>query len=340
MSGRARKCIVCGREFTPDKCHPYAKICGPTCRRAKENEDRRQRREMSRNPAAPTGVPGDDGSPENLTDAQLIEELQRRGYFAVKESVATDKRFLLEPSHFEGNTYRIGVVSDTHLGSRFQQLTHLRSFYKLLAHKEIDKVLHAGDLNEGTGNQYRGQKHEMFIYGYDRQRDYACEQYPREPGITTYVIDGSHDYSFYKTAGYNINQSIAEWRDDIVYLGTAGAYVDLPDIENAIYIHHPDGGVPYARSYRAQKTIENFSPQNKPHVYLAGHLHVMNILPMYRNVDGYQLGCFQSQTPYLKTKGLYPTISGMILELTVDESGLLSSRAEWYPFYVPVEEDY
>jgi hypothetical protein len=43
--------------------------------------------------------------------------------------------------------------------------------------------------------------------------------------------------------------------------------------------------------------------------------------------------CFQAQTPFLASKGLFPFIAGIIVTVTPDENGLASVNYEWVPFY-------
>ncbi len=67
-------------------------------------------------------------------------------------------------------------------------------------------------------------------------------------------------------------------------------------------------------------------------------------MPMYRNVMVIQMPCFEAQTPYLKRKGLYPEVGGVVIEMVVDDEGekvgLASFKVEFVPFYVPIEKDY
>jgi DNA repair exonuclease SbcCD nuclease subunit len=201
-------------------------------------------------------------------------------------------------------------------------------------------VLHCGDVSEGNGKVYVGQQYELFVHGVDKQCSYIEEHYPYEEGVTTYMIAGNHDASFQKSAGHDLLQEITSHRDDLKYLGMFGAYFTIPGLDSTFYLHHPRGPIPYARSYRLQKTIEQMAPDQKPRVLLQGHLHISCHLPMYRNVEGFLVPCFQAQTPLLKAMGVYPTIGGLILELVVNESGLAAVKTEWWPFYVPHEDDY
>ena len=274
---------------------------------------------------------------------EAIKYLQTAGYQVQKREVKTDQHFIVDPSRFKGDTIKFAAIGDTHIGSKYQQMGWLTSFYCYCFEKDINLILHAGDVVAGNDKVYKGQEYELFIHGADAQLEYIVENYPRFEGIETKVIAGNHDESFWKDGGYNLVKRFAEKRPDIEYLGLYGAYLDLKGIK--VYLAHGDGGNAYARSYKMQKRIEQFSPQEKPDVYILGHYHTVSEIPMYRNVLGIQVGCFEAQTPYLKRKGLYPEIGGHIIELKVNstdrgEPGIISIKREFIPFYVPVKNDY
>lgn len=113
-----------------------------------------------------------------------------------------------------------------------------------------------------------------------------------------------------------------------------------------VYLTHGAGGVAYARSYKQQRRIEQFAPEQKPEVLLTGHYHSWSHLSMYRNVEAWTIGCFQSQTEYLKRLGLYPEIGGLILTFYKGTKGadrpggFVRVVSEVVPFYVPVAEDH
>jgi len=103
---------------------------------------------------------------------------------------------------------------------------------------------------------------------------------------------------------------------------------------------HGAGGASYARSYKLQKIIEQLAPEQKPHMLFLGHYHIQAHIPAYRNVEGYLIGCFQAQTPFLTRLGLQPTIGGLIVEVITDETGIKSVKTEWIPFYVQKKNDF
>lgn len=285
--------------------------------------------------------PATMGAPE-LTPQAMAAKLSQLGYAVERLSQdKMDRNFVVDPSLFEGDTYKVGVVSCTHLGSKFQQLSHLRNFYQRCHDQGVKVVLHTGDLVDGM-NVYAGQEFELFQHGFDAQRNYAIENYPRLVNGKTLVIAGNHDYSFVKEGGADILEDIASRRPDIEYLGALGAYPIIGPLK--IYMQHGAVGMAYARSYRLQKNIESFAPEAKPDIYFLGHFHVGCYLPAFRNVFGVMVPCFQSQTPFERRRALYPEIAGIIVEITVNNrdrvSGFVSMKMDWVPFYVPKEKDY
>lgn len=274
----------------------------------------------------------------NLSNRELLDEIEGRGFFVSKvPPTVSGKTFSVDVKKMAGNKYRFGVISCTHIGSKYQQLTHLHTFYNVCKKRGVDTILHCGDLIDGE-KIYRGQEYELFLHGADAQRDYAISNYPKIKGIQTKVILGNHDESFYRTSGLNIVKAISESRDDIDYLGDYLAYIDMAGIKVAIM--HSGGGVAYSRSYKPQKIVEQLAPEAKPHMLFIGHWHVACYIPHYRNCETYSIGSFQAQTPFLTRLGLFPNIGGVIVEVVTDSTGIKSVKSEWVPFYVPIKNDF
>lgn len=276
---------------------------------------------------------------EELSNEELLRLCRERGIEVMRTPVVEDREVEVEAPRLDGSgSFKVGIVSDTHLGSKYQQLTFLEAAYDWFAREEVAVVVHAGDLTAGADTMHRGMVHELFLHGADEQVDYAVAAYPRREGVTTYVVSGNHDHSHLKEGGTNVVRRIAERRPDIVYLGMSGAHLVIDGIR--FYVHHPSGGPSYARSYRLQRLIEQFSPENKPKVLVVGHFHVTAVLESYRNVYGLLAGCFEAQTPYLTGKGVYPEVGFSVLEVVHDERGAVRFRKEWVPFYTPLEKDW
>lgn len=320
-------CVICGMVIPVERRKKGGTTCGPDCHRERENQRRRK------TSLAPTV----ESAPVELTDAALLEEASRRGFHIDIPVRDAENTVRIDTQRFATEPLRWGLVSDSHLCSKFQQLTHLKTFYRLCSEREIDTVLHTGDIVDGH-DIYKGQEYETFLFGLDAQRDYACENYPEEPGVTTYFIEGNHDYGFYKKMGASIGAQIAGARSDLNCIGSMGAYIEFGPV--TVYLLHPDKGGAYALSYNMQKIVENFTPENKPNIVVCGHWHRSCYVPGYRNVECIQLPAFQSQTPYLKRKGIQPVVAGAFVEVVPDEKGLASLRIEFVHFHEHIERDY
>lgn len=276
------------------------------------------------------------------TEEEMKKRLESLGYQFFKHAPITDHVVSLEDGRYDGEWVTVGILSDTHLGSKHQQLTYLHEFYKLCADEGCKIMLHAGDISQGI-KMFRGWEQEAFLHDYDSQADYICEKYPKIPGVKTYVILGNHDESFLKNGGGNICRYIANQRDDIVHIGDYGAYVDLPGGLRT-YLHHGAGGCAYARSYKLQKQIENFSPGKKPKLMVSGHYHIAVVLPDYRNTYAMHPGCFQGQGLFLRRLGLSPDVGGFIVRYKVNPNSkrfdLTRIQHEWVPFRKELANDY
>lgn len=234
---------------------------------------------------------------------------------------------------------KIGVISCTHFGSKFAQITALHKYYQKCKDHGVDVVLHCGDLIDGE-KVYRGHRFESHLQGFADQRDFTVANYPKVEGIKTYCISGNHDDSFVQTANIDVVAEIVLQRDDMDYLGRYGAYVMLNGIVTA-KLHHGHGGGAYARSYKLQKYVESFTSENKPQMYFLGHYH-RQFYDFFRNIHCYQVASFQGQTPYAVRKALDPQITGWIIEYDIDQDGWSIDEATMrlVPSYREIQDDW
>jgi len=212
--------------------------------------------------------------------------------------------------------FKVGLVGDTHLASSKEKRLELHSFYAQCKKEGVKEIYHAGDVVAGWG-MFFGQENEVKVYGADNQVEYVVEHYPKETGIKTYFITGNHDLCWWNKSGIDIGEKIAAKRSDMVYLGQYQADIEINGVTTRLL--HPDGGNPYALSYRSQKIAESISSGDKPHILALGHLHT-SIYYVYRNIHIIQVGCFEGQSNFLMRKGINPVIGGWILEIeTIDD---------------------
>lgn len=235
-------------------------------------------------------------------------------------------------------TLRFAIIGDTQLGSKYTQLTHLHNFYDLLAKEGITTVYHTGDMVEGLKMRV-GHEYELYEVSADEMRDDVVKNYPKRDGITTYFITGNHDASIYKQVGFDIGQAISMLRPDMKYLGRDCAVVKLTP-NCTLELRHPWDGTAYALSYKLQKMIEAMESDSKPNILAVGHYHKVEYL-FYRNVHALQTGCFQSQTPFTRGKGISTHMGGWIVTVRVDKEGTIQGfGVELVPYYSSIKEDY
>ncbi len=283
-----------------------------------------------------------DKSP--ATVKRWLADLQTRGYNLAQagESWRLDTYVAPAEARVDHSTrearLRIGIVSDTHLGSKQQQLSHLEDFYARCQAAGVTDVYHAGDLLAGDG-VYKGQTGEIFQHGEDDQVDYAAEAYPRREGVRTHVIGGNHDLVFVMHGGADPIRQLAAMRDDIDYLGPYSAWVQLAP-NCVLYLVHGAGATAYAISYKLQKLIESFEGGRKPHLAAVGHWHQRAYM-FARNVHGMLAGCFEAQTDFERRRALQPQIGGTILELEfADDGSVQTVKPEFVTYLVPKERDW
>jgi len=235
--------------------------------------------------------------------------------------------------NFQGKTLRFGALGDTQLCSRYEKLDLLEAAYDFFEAEGISLVLHAGDFLDGE-KVYRGHEYELHTIGADAQIRYAVQNYPKKAGITTEFITGNHDACYWKQMGLDVGESLAEQRDDLIYLGMQEADKIFTSDEGRITVRltHPSGGTAYAVSYKSQKYIESLSGGQKPNLIFMGHFHKQEHI-FFRNVHCIQVGCIQEQTPFMR--GIpTPAIMGFYLvELVVRDESILRCKPEFIPAY-------
>lgn len=233
---------------------------------------------------------------------------------------------------------RFGLMGDTQINSKYTQLTHLHNFYDLCASEGIDRVFHTGDIDEGEQMRV-GHQYECYEQGADDHVAEIVRVYPHRKGIKTYFITGNHDASLYKRAGMDLGKAIAEKREDMVYLGRDCSIVNLTE-NCTMELRHPWDGTAYALSYKIQKIVEAMEADSKPNILAVGHYHKAEYL-FYRNVHCFQTGCFQSQTPFTRGKGISVHMGGWIVEITVSKEGYIQKISPTLvPYYAAIPDDY
>lgn len=208
------------------------------------------------------------------------------------------------------------LISDTHLGSKYDRMDILRYLYAKAEDKGIQHILHSGDFTDGRSNRPE-QVYELREPSYEGQVDYCVSKYPTFSG-KTYVIQGNHDDWWYKSAGSEIVKSIAKQRDDIVYLGADIADMKIGNLK--IRLFHGSGGGAYAKSYKLQKYLDTIPVEERPDILQTGHIHQAFYMKQDKT-HCFQTSCLEDQTPYCRSMGLSNDKSVWWVDVDFDDKG-------------------
>jgi len=240
---------------------------------------------------------------------------------------------------WKGNKHiRFALMGDTQINSKYTQLTYLHDFYNKCENEDVHIIYHTGDIDEGE-QMRMGHQYECYNQGADEHIDEIIKNYPYHKDIETHFITGNHDASIFKRCGTDIGKSISAKREDMIYLGRDCAIINLTP-ECTLELRHPWDGSTYALSYKTQKIIDGMPDDEKPNILAIGHYHKAEQL-FYGGVHAFQTGCFQSQTSFMRGKGIQANMGGWICEAEVNSIGeIVCLRSMYIPYYKPIVNDY
>lgn len=208
------------------------------------------------------------------------------------------------------------LISDTHLGSKYDRIDILRYLYDKAEGKGIQHILHSGDFTDGRSTRPE-QVYELKEPSYEGQVDYCVEKYPSFSG-KTYVIQGNHDDWWYKSAGSEIVKTIAKQREDMIYLGADIADLRIGNLK--VRLFHGSGGGAYAKSYKLQKYLDTIPVQERPDILQTGHIH-QSFYMKQDKTHCFQTSCLEDQTPYCRSMGLSNDKSCWWVDVDFDDKG-------------------
>jgi UDP-2,3-diacylglucosamine pyrophosphatase LpxH len=281
----------------------------------------------------------------------LIKEIESEGIYTVNigtiggEYVFTLEKALVpqkvEYSHSIGDTrtFTFMVISDSHMGSKNEQVTFLHYLYDLAQERGIHNVYHCGDISEGFKKSRDDHIYSLHAISFDDQADHIIRNYPERDGITTYFITGNHDHFHIQNGGANIGKRISASRQDMVYLGINTAVINLTH-NCKMELFHPQDGSSYAMSYSGQKYLDSLSGGDKPHMLFVGHHHKY-ISMWYRNVWYFEVPSTHLQSDWEKGKRIRNDSGALIVTVTVDEDGtLLDCNHSMIPHVKHIKNDW
>lgn len=268
-------------------------------------------------------------------DMEIYEQLSRYSPEEVKQLL----KQLKKPAVVERPVLKLGsrnakalIISDTHIGNKCYLSEGLDLAARVAKNRKVDFVLHCGDICDGFYTNRPGHAFELTHIGADDQVNYAVKELSKFE-MPLYFITGNHTRNtFFKNAGYEVGYALEDKIENATYLGNGNGTVQL---ESGVKIEllHPDGGSAYAISYKPQKWAESIAGGTKPDLAFIGHFHKAEYL-FYRNIHIFQAGCLESQTPFMKGKGLAAHTGFWLVTLNTNKDGSIRRiTPEFYPMY-------
>ncbi len=233
----------------------------------------------------------------------------------------------------------LGFTGDNHLGSRHCRLDVLHRLYDIFEAEGVRHVFNTGNWIEGES---RFNRHDIEVFGLDRQVAHFIEAYPERTGITTHYVAGDDHEGWYQQResleiGRHVQTTAAAGgREDLRYLGYLEADVALRTgkAATAMKIMHGGGGTSYALSYKPQKIVESLQGGEKPSVLAIGHYHKFDYC-YPRNVHAFMVGCTQDQSIFMRKRSIEAHVGGVLVWLQQDpkDGHITRFRCEFLPFY-------
>ena len=208
------------------------------------------------------------------------------------------------------------LISDTHLASKYDRLDILKYLYQKAEDKNINYILHSGDLVDGRSNRPQ-HIYQLKETSYIGQRDYVIDKYPKS-NIKTFVISGNHEAMWYKQCGADILKDITTQRQDLIYLGSDCEDLKIGKLK--IRLYHGKGGGAYAKSYKLQKYLDTIPLEERPHILQTGHIHQAFYMKQDKT-HCFQTSCLQDLTPYERSQGFNNDKSCWWLDIYMDNKG-------------------
>ena len=262
---------------------------------------------------------------------QIGEKYSPKELEALARGALPQADFVRPIHNFEGEWVKVGVLSDTHLGSKYSNPDYVKMAFDEFDKAGVNFVTHSGDVVEGVSNR-AGHVYECTTFGYDAQKALAIETMGQWDKTPIYMIDGNHDRWFMKSAGAIVVKDICDAIPNAEYLGEDEGDIQL-NKNTKLKLWHGLDGAAYAISYRLQKIVESLTGGEKPDAIIAGHDHKSSQF-MIRHVHCIAAGCIERQSKWMRGKKIAAHTGFWIVEYLVHKRGIGRIRAEWFPLYV------
>ena len=275
---------------------------------------------------------------EVLKEQHIMVESLSEGTIQLSKDIEPKKPLKIDFAKYKEIETPIGVVADTHIGSKYERLDVLNALYDRFEYEGVENVYHCGYWIDG---ECRFNKFDIYVRGFEEQINNFVEKYPQKGGIKTHFISGDdHEGWFVQREHINVGKRMEqtareEGRNDLIDLGYMERDIEFKQQygKSVVRVIHPGGGSTYAVSYTTQKYAESLQGGEKPAIVLVGHFHKFDY-SYPREIHIIQCGTTQDQTPFMRKRKIQAHVGGCILWLKQSERGIFTSvKVEWIPFY-------
>lgn len=229
-----------------------------------------------------------------------------------------------------GDTITIGIVSDTHMGSKHFAKGALETFYDYAIDQGVTTFYHVGDLTDGWYTNRPTSIFDQYAVGFQQQLDDVVENYPYRKDVVTYFLGGNHDFTHTRNGGAVLGEVVSHYRDDMIYLGHNFAKVYLAANTTLSMIHPVDGSA-QSLSLKLQQIIDR-NEKRKGDILVVGHYHKTCQI-YYKHTYGFLVPSFEYQTGFMEDNNLTSDVGGLILTIKVDKDGYpISVKSELVMF--------
>ena len=237
--------------------------------------------------------------------------------------------------------FRIGLASETHIGSKYSSANLLGAAWKVFDSYNTDLIILVGDIF--VGKEYKRKLEEVLVKSPSDQIELARRIFPHSNiGLKTHVVAGPQDVIYERGRTMNLVQELGKVRRDIIPEGVGIHKFPIYDTNVQIIAENP---VTYEKkpvgiTYDLQRRMENLEVEKSKKAILAlGGYHSFAVIP-YRNgiVYGILLPSLISQTPSLARKNINPIIGVVLVELSLSRKNdekdvryLQDARVKFFP---------
>lgn len=195
---------------------------------------------------------------------------------------------------------KIAIISDTHIGSIYENINYLNKVYEFCTSKGITTILHAGDLLQSNIKNVNKKYQNPY-----KQIEHLVSLYPQDKNITNYITFGNHDFHILCKITDSINNLYL--RNDLQPLGVKRTYIKwqgkiisvihecpkyritIPNLETIINIHGHRHNLKYTNTSIYVPTLsDNIMTYSNEDIPLPGFL-ILYLENNELNIESYSI---------------------------------------------------